>query len=558
MSLIQRLPPGQVLARIPFDDCLLAPPRRAMPADLARWALSLPVPRSLADMGLARPLREAVAPLWDAVMARFRQGLRIEAGAHAKVVVHCDTVRYEFTPQGRIHGRLPVEGGGYQTTPLEVGTPFPSWHWVRLLGQREPEAVAPLVHSIHIRQLAGLIPRDVPEGEVQSQAIDWLASIMEGLARRCIDGLRMREQLRCALAIDPALLLAARRARPRHLVDQDVGTTGWNRCIEHRNTLLELQSNAPGLVPLYGQLMWDGNVSPHRRNVDALRDAMVKGLPPADWKRLSRESARPVWEMYRAHHIRSMNSLKGFVACWARLHRGLPAGMRMPLALWEPLARTWVGPLSDYAMPPVRWPGTPAATRQAIERYLAARACGSGQRFLDEEWAPVVRWAGDYSNSSRPAVGHWSTLKRLAAQDERRLSAKLAGMRWDSPLPRFESGQLLALAIQTGEDLAEEAIAMRHCADRFAGECARGEIHIYGLKDRLTGERLATLALATGEKTVSLDQVARSLNREPTTLQLDFARKLVAKINRLMRPEAIRDPKSKAMGEAQSDIGVRG
>jgi hypothetical protein len=381
---------------------------------------------------------------------------------------------------------------------------------------------------------------------------------MEGLARRCIDGLRMRAHLRHALAIDPTLLLAARRARSRHLVKQDVSTIGWNRCIEHRKTLLGLQSNTPGLVPLYGQLMWESNVSPHPPNVGALRDAMVSGLSPADWKRLSRESARPVWEMYRAHRVRSLNSLKGFVACWARLHRGLPAGMRMPLALWEPLARTWVGPLSDYAMPPVRWPGTPAATRQAIERYLAARACGSGQRFLDEEWAPVVRWAGDYTNSGRPAVRHWSTLKRLAAQDERRLTAKLAGMRWDSPLPRFESGRLLALAIQTGEDLAEEAIAMRHCADRFASKCASGEMHIYKLRDRLTGERLATLSLATGKKGVSLDQVARSLNREPTPIQMAFARKLVAKINRLMRPEAIRDPNVKPLGEFRSALVVRG
>jgi hypothetical protein len=146
----------------------------------------------------------------------------------------------------------------------------------------------------------------------------------------------------------------------------------------------------------------------------------------------------------------------------------------------------------------------------------------------------------------------------MAAQDERRLTAKLAGMRWDSPLPRFESGRLLALAIQTGEDLAEEAIAMRHCADRFASECASGEMHIYSLRDRVTGERLATLSLATRKKEVSLDQVARSLNREPTPMQLAFARKLVAKINRSMRPEAIRGPNSKPIGKPQSELEVRG
>jgi hypothetical protein len=114
------------------------------------------------------------------------------------------------------------------------------------------------------------------------------------------------------------------------------------------------------------------------------------------------------------------------------------------------------------------------------------------------------------------------------------------------------------LAIQTGEDLAEEAIAMRHCADRFASKCASGEMHIYRLRDRLTGERLATLSLAAGKKGVSLDQVARSLNREPAPMQLAFARKLVAKINRLMRPEAIRDRNSKRMGKLQPELEERG
>lgn len=537
MPLIERLAPGQVLARISFDDCLRPRPRRPMPADVAAWALALPVPETLHAIGLAGPMREAVGPLWAAVLSRFRQGLRIESGEHAPVVVHCDTVRYELTPRRRVHARMPALGGGYQGIPVEVGTPFPSWTWVRLLAMREPEAVAPLMHSIHVRRLAGMMPANPQPGGLELQALAWLADTVEGLARRCIDGLRMREHLRRALALDPALLSAARRARPRDLPKQDICNDWWNRCIEHRELLLEVQALAPGLLPIVGQLVWAGKVSPHLRNVDFLRQIIDDKLTRSDWRRLSRESPRPVWAMYRNGSIRSFRSLRGFLACWARLHRGLPTGMRMPLAMFDSLARTWVGPLADHTMPPVRWPGTPAATRQAIERYFRARARGEGGRFVEDEWGPVVRWAADYAGTGRSPVGHWSTLKRLAAEDERRVRAGLAGKRWPCPLPRFEDERFAAIAICTGEALADEAIAMRHCADRLATKCADGNLQVYSLRDRFTGKRLASVSIEIRHDGAELAEVARSLNRKPDADELAFAGKLAKSLSQQIKSQ---------------------
>jgi hypothetical protein len=538
MSVIERIPPGQVLAHIPFDDCLLARPRRRMPTDVARWASGLPVPAVFSNAGLARPLREAVAPLWEAFLARFRQGLRIEAGNPGRVVVHCDSIRYELAPCGSVHARMPRPGSGYEPISVEIGTPFPHWQWVHVLAKREPEAVAPLMQSIQVHRLAGMAPAIARTGGLEPHALEWLARIIEGLARRCIDGIRMREHLRAALAVDRRLLHAARLALPRRNKDFDLASPWWNACIKHREAMLELQARAPGLLPIFGQLVGLGVIVEPLRDVATLRETICKQLTPADWKRLAKDSPRPVWGMYHARRIRNLEALQGFIDGWARLHRGLPEGMRMPLEMFEPLARTCVAPLSDHALPPLRWPGSPRATRQAIEHYLEARACGNGPRFIEEEWGPVVRWAADYTGGGRKLVSHWSTLRRLAAEDERKLRAALFGQRWASPLPRFEDAGFQAVAICTGQELVEEAIAMRHCADRFAAECARGDLVVYSVRDSGSSKRRLSVSIAISGDEARLAEVARSLNRQPDEEELAFAKRLAKAVADQVKADA--------------------
>jgi hypothetical protein len=235
--------------------------------------------------------------------------------------------------------------------------------------------------------------------------------------------------------------------------------------------------------------------------------------------------------MHQEGIIRSHQSLWAFLADWARVHRGLPEGMWMPRQMWDPLTRTFVGAEAEHVLPPVRWPGTPAATRQAILQYREARLANRGPEFIEREWGRVVRWAGNYDSAGvRDPVRHWSTARRLAGEHERRLTAALVGNRWDTPLPSFEDGALCALAITTGEQLADEAIEMRHCADRFASQCADGSLAIYSIRDSVTGERLATASISLDEDGAKLFEVARSLNREPLVAERAFARLLAGRV----------------------------
>jgi hypothetical protein len=342
----------------------------------------------------------------------------------------------------------------------------------------------------------------------------------------------MRELLRQALDLDPELMLAARRARPARPAPRDVEADWWNVCVDHAEPLKEMQRVAPGLLPMLGVLMKAGRTSKFRLDLLKLRGLLAgSGLSRADWKRLLRCRARPVWQMHQEGIIRSHQSLWAFLADWARVHRGLPEGMWMPRQMWDPLTRTFVGAEAEHVLPPVRWPGTPAATRQAILQYREARLANRGPEFIEREWGRVVRWAGNYDSAGvRDPVRHWSTARRLAGEHERRLTAALVGNRWDTPLPSFEDGALCALAITTGEQLADEAIEMRHCADRFASQCADGSLAIYSIRDSVTGERLATASISLDEDGAKLFEVARSLNREPLVAERAFARLLAGRV----------------------------
>lgn len=541
MSLIERKPPGEVIAHIPLDACLRPRPQRPLPQDMATWSRALPVAGRLAELGLSQALREAVPPLWEAWLSRFQQGLRIEREGDVRVVVHCDTVRYRQGPTGEVTAEIPMAGGGYGKLSVEVGTPFPSWTWARLIAVREPEAVVGLRQAIQTRELAGLLGPAESVASVEGAALDWSARVIEGLARRCIDGVAMRRRLVGALDLEPQMVQIARRARPRALRQCDLPSSWWNQCLTHREALLELAQIAPALIPLYGELMHFNHVKPGRLDWTHLKSLIAPaGLKHARWQFLMRDRAAPVWRMRREGLIPSLRYLCEFLVGWAAVHDTLPPGCRLPRALWELLARTSVDRVTGHVLPPVLWPVMPKATAQAIARYRAAAARGEATEFIEKEWGPVVRWAANYAgqNPGTP-VKHWSTARRQAACDERRIRARTQGLSWTVQVPRYERDGLYAIALATGSELAEEAIAMRHCADRYAPQCDRGGMVVYSLRDAAADARLASAAIEISPRGAELVELARSLNREPDDRERRFAMRLAEYVAQQVKAAAL-------------------
>jgi hypothetical protein len=418
---------------------------------------------------------------------------------------------------------------------VEIGRPLPHWTWVRTIANLEidlSEDGGWLARAIYARRLAGLLNQE--PGLVETVARKWVVE--------AVDLFEMRQRLRAALAPDPHLLEIARRAWPRTRPDIDLASCTWTLCLAHREQLTELYRLAAGLLPYFGELINTGKVNPAQPVMQILRRALGgKALPPGDWKLLLGDSLRPLWQMLRAGEIAGHASIRGFLRDWAVLHRGLPREARLPLALWAPLTRTWIEPCGKLVSPPIRWPFPKKVTQQAIHRYRELQQQGLGQRFVDDEWGPVVRWAANYGQQETvPTVRTWSAALREARNDEKRLRAKAGATSWPAPLSKYAAGAFQGLALTSPLDLAEEAIAMRNCTDRYAEECSKGTIVVYSLRHATTHQRLATFCAQINARGAELSEIKRSLNRLPSEEEVSFAHRTLDALNERLRLDRIK------------------
>lgn len=348
-------------------------------------------------------------------------------------------------------------------------------------------------------------------------------------ASAAVDGIR--------IALDAELVALARRMRP-HAGAGVGGAGGWlERVAASRDAAREVARLAPGLLPFLGVLMAepaDGGLSAAQPSLATIRGMLrAAGLTPTDWRFLLADPARPVWRMVRAGRIRGVDHVARFLVDWARVHRGLPPELHLPSALWAPLADTWVQPLADRVTPPVRWPFGPEITAEAIRRWREAARAGRGEAFVAGEYGLLVRWAADYAEEGRPRLRSFRNALAAERRHDRRLRAAAATASgkawWFPPVPDL-LGPWVAVPLATPTELVEEAIALHHCADRRAAQCAVRRLRIYGVRRRDDGTRVATLEVSweTADGSARLVEAKGLLNRHPPDALLDYARRFAA------------------------------
>jgi hypothetical protein len=521
--------------RIALDDCRFARPRRPLPDDLDRWAQTLRLPPPFARFGMAMTLRATLLRCWQAFESSYALGIEVRVGATGREVVCFGAMVYRIDGAGcPITTHLRDGHGRPVQRDLEMVRPLPDWRWVRDVLQAHAGLMWGLRCDLEERNLAGVI-NPFQAIVLMQHAWRWLAETITRMARRTIDLRAMRARLEGALALDAELVALARRMRP-HAGAGVEGAGGWlARVAASRDAAREMARLAPGLLPFLGALLAepaDGGLSASQPSLATIRGMLrAAGATPADWRFLLIDPARPVWRMVRAGRIRGVEDIARFLGDWARLHRGLPGDRRLPSALWEPLADTWVVRLTDHVSPPVRWPFGPEVTAEAIRRWREAARTGRGEEFVAGEYGLLVRWAADYAEEGRPRLRSYRNALAAARRHDRRLraaAATAAAGPWKfPPVPDLE-GPWVVVPLRTPGDLVEEAIALHHCADRRADLCALGFTRLYSIRRRADGARIATIEVFTGKgKSPSLVEAKGLLNRPPPGEVLAFAKRLV-------------------------------
>lgn len=188
-----------------------------------------------------------------------------------------------------------------------------------------------------------------------------------------------------------------------------------------------------------------------------------------------------------------------------------------------------------------------------LVRLVEARAEVNEKPFPSEELHVVLAWIADrdikhLTRSQRS--GGWAFLVRRAAKYRQALRQPItAPLTWEPVLAGFEAGQLRIVPLTSAAAVWEEAIEMRHCADRYIEQCVQREVALFSLQ-RHTGKRIATMAIIdNGTKWVPLE-LAGKANSEPTLEVRKVAGLIDERMQRIPvrdRPEELKPPLSSAV-----------
>jgi hypothetical protein len=151
--------------------------------------------------------------------------------------------------------------------------------------------------------------------------------------------------------------------------------------------------------------------------------------------------------------------------------------------------------------------------------------------WADREWC-----VGPYRSGARVTLG--GVLRLVKAHEEREQRArqsaspwKLAGgLRLETLLPGHE-----AVLIDNPLQLWEEGQVMRHCADRFQHECAKGDYYVVSIRPVGGGRPLATVGLRYNGRLVVFDQVTGFANAPVTPKVRKEGVRLAAQLSRQLR-----------------------
>lgn len=124
--------------------------------------------------------------------------------------------------------------------------------------------------------------------------------------------------------------------------------------------------------------------------------------------------------------------------------------------------------------------------------------------WLWDEAIPLVEWfiltaQDSHMDANRRRAGwtsffnQWETWSQGSARPDGNRS-------WPHVMPRFESGPFLIQELNHEREVYAEGLAMQHCVANWVSECLTEGVHLFSIRARRSGERLATMAIAPLER----------------------------------------------------------
>lgn len=434
---------------------------------------------------------------WHRIVEGIREPVQLRSDGEGNRHVHILGVGvYTVAADGTLSGRIWNTNRDLNPT-LDVFTPSlltvdgVPWQWRWL--EHWQRGFAYEVESVARCQGRAVIPAEL------ERYAGWASQVFKGRIRSGCDLRTMRRRIAHALNLDT---LALQVARQLCLTERQPRATMafYNRAIEHRVAHHKLTTDAPRLQLTYALL---GHGAEDRAGIEAPDDEPLErlrrrikahGLSQHLWRALL-VSGNRLWRPMERFYARCDAE-----AAWDYLRLLDHLGWRQ-----EPDTAFMQLVLAQY--------GSAHQRRQAMRHRFAGkeRVLASivrhfealdepGRKALLSDLPMVLNWLCTpevVSVQKARRIPAWVDLVRRARRvDTGRLRRACRIHRcWPCPTvePREPDQELEIVVLSTAEALHDEGDAMRHCAARYAVDCAEGKAQVASVRDRKTGKSIATV-----------------------------------------------------------------
>lgn len=377
------------------------------------------------------------------------------------------------------------------------------WRWIwldRVLGFAMQEYRAEL-EFLHV---------SATDQEIRDY-FSWVTQVFRKRIRRHADMAQVRRRIAGALALDPEALRLAGYGVPRGQLWSMTTVQDYNSAWLLRSELLQLEQDAPNLLPLYIAL---GNMIEHPEGGEPVQHLkaclLANGFKESHWRFIAKCSRRlllPMRYVYRGADEASET------LDYLRIVCDLGFREQIPESLLTTLFSVWGNPAQRYSS---------CAKEYAVHRcyphimQLAAKRLGTVDfDALEDELLAIVRWSWDVKltlTKDQRREG-WPWLLKQARAHLDLLAAKERGqtVKWPVPAPVHTVGPYQLRFLASSYDLWEESQVMRHCVDLYVSKCQESSARIASVT--VNQRRVATALFDWSGDELKLTEIAGKANR---------------------------------------------
>lgn len=351
----------------------------------------------------------------------------------------------------------------------------------------------------------------------------WRGLNMQRRLRRQFRTRAIRQQIRQALDIDPAVLALARAARFRtrhHAITQQWLSFVW----QHQAALERIRAQTPALLQTVAQHMFQHGMDPFLDPTQACRDwLLLQGMTKGGYRMLAAHSPRSLREVI--DRFRSGEALDAVLLALALADTG--NGVRCPRPLFYRLTFDQFESGVALRTARERLGKVPRAVFLAAHARFDEASCTEVAAALALEYRTIVDWWVEATPSREHVRAGWERWLALAHAEDARRRAVAEASSWPCAVEQLRTPEAEVLALATPLALFEEGRALRHCVYAYVGECKEDQVRLFSARLRHHGRmERATIALTPGLRGWRICDIRGPCNRRMGGHWIALARQL--------------------------------